>query len=261
MTPNENEKLTLKTFSEIAKKKLPNIPIKKLGITKKGHGFIKLPNKAKCDEAYQCLKDSYNVTSENKQQREFLPKITISDIDSSNYSNKNKQELLSAICNKNPQIKSCIDNGKTFEVIFITHDKSKDFSRAVVKLDPDILQVIRQLKYKIYIDFGVCRVSDRFFINQCYRCQKFGHRNDNCQMKTADQHVCRYCSANHASTKCPHKQAGKVENFKCAKCNGNHSSTDTTCPILQKQVDFILKRTKGMEDYPKNSIPPHAIVT
>ena len=258
MIPNENQKLDLKTFSEIAKSKLPDIPIKKLGITSKGHGFIKLPDKSICDKALNKLKDEYNVTAKKTEQREFLPKITVYDINSDDYSNNNKDDLKTAILNKNPAIKTTVDEGNLFEVLFIVPEKSKNVSKAVIKLDPKILQVIKDSKYKIYIDYGSCRVSDRFFAKQCYNCQKFGHRSENC---SADKPTCRFCAAKHKSSSCTVRTSKNKSNLKCANCSGNHCTSDISCPVLRKQVDYVIARTKGMENFPKNLIPPYAIAT
>ena len=217
--------------------------------------------KSTCDEALNCLKDNYNVSSKEVSQREFLPKITIYDISSEEYSNEKKDELKTAILNKNPTIKALVDDRKEFDVLFLLKDKGKSTSRAVVKLHPDILKAIQKSKYKIYIDFNLCRVSDRFFIKQCYRCQKFGHHSAECQLKTDDKHICRYCANNHKSVTCNFRQNRKSEHLKCSNCGGNHSTTDASCPILQRQVNAIMSRTKGMENHPKNLVRPHAIVT
>lgn len=262
MTPKENEELTLQSFAQIARKKLPNIPIQRLGVTKTGQGYIKLPSKSDCDEAVKKLEESYNVRAEDVERRNLLPKITIQDLDGSHFSNSNKDELKTAILNKNPLIKSLVDGGKQFDVLFIVPDKIKKTSKAVVKLDPEILKVIKQQKYRLFVEFGSCRVSDRFFINQCYRCQKFGHRSATCPLTASNIHICRYCSSCHESSTCKlRKERNNKENLKCCNCNGNHSTTDVSCPSLQRQVNSLLARTKGMEDVPKNSIPPHAIVT
>ena len=200
--PKDNEEFTLQSFSDVARKNLPTIPIKKLGITKQGHGYIKVPDKEVCDKALNTLKTNYNVVAKNQSQREFLPKITISDLNSEDYTNDNKDALKEAILSKNPAIKSCVDDKKDFNILFVSQDKRTNTSKAVVKLHPDILRVIKLSKYKIYIDFSTCRVSDRFFLKQCYRCQKFGHRNEDCSMKVDNKHVCRFCSANHESSTC-----------------------------------------------------------
>ena len=259
--PKENEKLTKESMCEIARRNLNNIPIKKVGITKQGHGFIKVPNKQNCDDVLTTLKSNYNAVAKSGDIREFLPKITISDINTADYSNKNKEDLKSAILNKNPTIKACVDEDKSFEILFLTQDKSNNSSKAIVRIHPDILSAIKHLRYRIYLDFATCRVNDRFFVKQCYRCQKFGHRNDDCPLKQYKKHVCRYCSDDHDSSTCSLRRSKSCNNLKCANCSGAHSTTDASCTVLQKQLQYIISRTKGLEDFPKNSIPRHAIVT
>ena len=261
LIPGDQEKLTMAQVCDIAKKKLPNIPIKRLGVTKDGHGFVNVPDKDNCDKALTNLQKDYNVKAKTSEFRDFLPQITITDINGDDYNNDNKAELKTAIINKNPTIKSCTDDKKQFDILFLTENKSNNTIKAVCRIHPDILKAIKHLRYRIFIDFGICRVNDRFFLKQCYRCQKFGHRSEECPMKQSNKYVCRFCSTNHESSTCPVKQSNNKENFKCANCRGNHSSTDNSCPALQKQANYIISRTKGLEDYPKNSIPRHAIVT
>ena len=130
---------------------------------------------------------------------------------------------------------------------------------AVVKVDKLVYDEIRVLKYQLYVDFHRCRVRDRFYLAQCYQCQKFGHMKDNCPMKDTNAQVCMYCTGNHISKSCPHK--GDVQRYKCANCGQNHSSTYFKCPFVQKQVDSLLSRTQGLEHMSKNDIRPHAIKT
>ena len=261
LIPGDKEKLSMEKFCDIAKKNLPNIPIKNIGITKKGHGFVNLPDKENCEKVISSLQKEYNVVAKTNDQRSFMPKITISDINGDDYSNSNKEELKTAIMNKNPTIKSCIEEDKQFDILFLTEDKVNKTAKAVCRVHPDILNAVKNLRYKIYVDFGTCRVNDRFYLKQCYRCQKFGHRNNDCPLKQANKYVCRYCSSDHQSSSCPHKLSKTKENFKCANCNGQHNTTDTSCPVLQKRVDYIISKTLGFENFSKNSMNRHAIVT
>lgn len=63
---------------------------------------------------------------------------------------------------------------------------------------------------------------------QCMRCLDFGHTKNNCNHKIA----CIYCSKNHYSATCPHKN----EPFKCYHCQGNHRADLRTveCPYYKK---------------------------
>ena len=112
----------MRSFCEVAKASLPKVPIKGLGITKEDHGFIKIPDKAASEEMVNKLSKDFTTIAKTFSQREFLPKITISDISSEYYSNSSKDELKSAILDKNSEIKTCVEDKKQFEVLFLTKD-------------------------------------------------------------------------------------------------------------------------------------------
>lgn len=152
------------SVSEITRKH--EVPIKKIGVTKDGNGYIKLPTKLNCDDALNKFKPNFDVESQTRQQREFLPKVTVFGLDEK-YSDDNKNDLKTDIVNKNPLVKACIENGNTFDVLFVTKDKSSNLKKALIKIHPEILRVIKKLNYRLYIDCRVCRVSDRYFLNQC----------------------------------------------------------------------------------------------
>ena len=78
-------------------------------------------------------------------------------------------------------------------------------------------------------------------------------------MTDTSGNVCKYCTGNHTSTSCPHK--GTIQEYKCANCGKNHSSTYMKCSVVQKQLDSLLQRTKGMEGRSKNDVHPYSIVT
>jgi hypothetical protein len=255
-----NEPLTQKSFADKVKCNLRTVPIKNLKIAKDGCGIIEFPDQTSRDDGLAKLKEDFNVQPNNKPQRFLLPKITISGIESSDYKASDVLKLQDAICDKNPSIKQLIEQGGTFEILFIKEDwQKKNFSVAVAKISKEIYSEIRRLKYQLYIDFIRCRVSDRFHLPQCYGCQKFGHTSNNCQIKSNDLLVCRYCAKNHQSKSCPHK--GHVDMYKCANCGLNHTSTYIKCPVVQNQLQSLLNRTQGVECLSKNDIRPHVLVT
>ena len=158
--------------------------------------------------------------------------MTIRDLVTNDYSDTDTTKLKKSICDKNSVIQDMVEKGKFFEVLFIKKDMRRDgFSIAVIKVDEEIQKIIQSMKYQIYVDFSRCRVSDRFHITQCYKCQKFGHVKGNC---TFQRDVCRYCSKSHDWKNCPHN--GNIEQYKCGNCGLNHSSTYAGCTVLQNQV-------------------------
>ena len=151
-------------------------------------------------------------------------------------------------------------------------------NQAVVKVDPEILNVLNNLKKTrktnavIFIQNSACRFYNRFHILQCYQCQSFGHRkgSPSCPLASTNINTCLYCSKNHQSKECNLKK--QPDKFKCANCTrfsnpddeSNsliHTTTDQSCPMFQKQMDYILKNTRGIGNSPKNEFARHVFIT
>ena len=286
ITPDKNSV----TFADKLKNSLKSIPVKKVNKTTDGREIFNFPSKQVRDKALECLKD-FNPIAEDRNERHITPKITIFGLNSIDYhnspltaeeDNKNEQQkeegknkLLAAIKDKNPHIKDLIDKGKCFEVLFIKNDPLKEGeSRAVVKVDVEILGKIRQNKYRIFVDFSSCRVSDRVHIVQCYKCQRYGHTKDSkfCELFKSEVEVCMYCSGNHKSSQCGVKASKESTSFKCSNCihanksninnfDTSHSTTSDKCQVRQRQINKVISRTIGFESAPKNYLRANAIVT
>ena len=54
--------------------------------------------------------------------------------------------------------------------------KTKDgFKYAVLKMSPDIRDSIERMGGHVYVGLNRCAAYDRFWVTQCYHCQRFGH--------------------------------------------------------------------------------------
>ncbi|CAF1073956.1 unnamed protein product [Brachionus calyciflorus] len=91
--------------------------------------------------------------------------------------------------------------------------------------------------------FSRIRVTPwRFGINpeQCFKCLKFGHKQDKCQEK---EETCLRCGKkNHNYKQCKITDQSK---FKCINCGGNHAAVSKSCPVLNEAVK---NKTKELED-------------
>ena len=254
---DDEENLTEQTFADKVKSNLSSVPITSLKVMKDGHGIINFPDKSSRDVGLSNLTKDFKAEPNNRPARMLLPKVSIFGIQSSDYKSTDHDKLKKAICDKNPSLKSLIESGKVFDILFIKEDwKRNGVSFAAVKVDKEIYTAIQELKKQIYIDFSRCYVRDRVRVTQCYRCQQFGHVSSNC---ASSSQACRYCSGCHSAKDCPFKSnPGK---YKCANCKLNHTSTFTKCSIMQSQVDALVKRTQGMEALSKNDLRPSDIIT
>ena len=273
ISPNESNDMSPTTWSSIASKKLSNVQINKLSVTKNGKCYIKFPDKENQEKAIKTLKDEFKVTSETKVTG-LTPKITLCDLDADLYSTKDQEQLKNDILSKNPKIHNYVKDGKTFEILFIQETQSTN--RAIIKVDPEILNYLSNLKEVrktnavIFVQNSVCRYFNRFHILQCYQCQTFGHRRgaSSCPLSSTNRNTCLYCSGNHPSKECNFKK--QPDHFKCANCtrfqgddtqNTCHTTTDHACPFYQKQIEHVLKTTRGISKMSKNDFPKHVFTT
>ena len=260
VTTGDKTKFTQQTFAEKVKSSLSTVPVQSLKVNKEGCGIITFPDNSTRDDGLSILSKEFKTEANDRPQRMLLPSLTLVDIKSSDYKSTDAEKLLKAISSKNPEINSLIVKGKVFKVLFIKEDpKRSNSSFAVLRVDPEIYHVIRSLGFRLYIDFSRCRVNERFFCKQCYNCQKFRHQTNECQLKSQEKQICRYCSEDHDGRTCPHKS--DINKYKCGNCQGNHSSTYRQCPVLLNEVNNLIQRTQGMENFSKNDIRPHAIIT
>ena len=82
---------------------------------------------------------------------------------------------------------------------------------------------------KIGIIFKVEKFGTTPSIQQCFKCQGFGHKGQNCTKKPK----CVVCGGAHSHKNCPNKEK---RNPKCAKCSGPHVANYKGCPAYKDQA-------------------------
>ena len=277
---NEDENETengdeTKTFSEenwttIVKNninpKLTNVQVSKVLRSKEGKGVLFFPTKESRDTAAATLKDTYTLESQDRKVKTLYPKIKISWISKDCFTVLDKTTIKDYIFQKNPTIKDLVEKEKkVFEIIFINDEKDQNYAYAVVKVDTKIKEAINSQGNKIYIGLSSCKVTDRYHLIQCYKCQEFGHvkGSTNCNLYNMEKEVCLYCAADHKSKTCPVKKDG-IKAFKCHNCLSSkdvkikskytgHTTTSFHCPILQIALKNTMNRTMGTSYKPNLS--------
>ena len=124
--------------------------------------------------------------------------------------------------------------------------KIKNYTRgeckiAVLKMTPEVRKVFKEGGDYAYIDLSRCRIYDRFWVTQCFHCQKFGHIFSSCPKKD-DPPVCGYCSGSHNGKSCTNKDIPRCSN--CASYGDtNHFAFSPSCPKFELQKQHVIENT------------------
>ena len=249
--------------------KLKNIPISKSVHSKAGKGILFFPDANSRNLAATNLKDTYELETQDREKKTIYPKLKISWISKHSFNKLDKTTLKDSILEKNSSINQLVkEENKLLDVLFIGEERDKAYNYAVIKVDPKVKEAIESKGNKIFIGMASCKVSERYHLLQCYRCQRFGHKreSDRCCLHNTNTEICMYCSANHASRTCPFK-SNKTE-LKCNNCfisenpqiktnYVGHTTNSNECPVLQNALKETMNRTLGTTyrvGVPKNLI-------
>ena len=222
--------------------------------------------KEKGRKALEKHPDVLNKSMTFADAKKMFPKITVTNVpnylvadilsennlDVPTKRDKLKRRMEALFMEKNEQVQDLVANhGRTFTIIYV--NPGENFTSVGIKVSPDIRYHLIEARW-IYIGNTRCKVTDRFDLKQCYKCQKFGHKSDQCR---EPQTICKYCSASHPTRTCPHKH--DREQHRCINCSHSsneqfkalchtHHSAAESCPIIMMETENLRKKT----EYSKN---------
>ena len=191
------------SWATVVKKKvadnLKKVPVHKAVLNKKGQGCIFLHSEKNKDEVMISLEKDFKVTPGKPfVLKKLLPKIKIHNLDSLKFDHN--EDMKKAILEKNIELRTCLKNSEKslFELLFIAKNQNGTPNYAIVKVTPDIRNLILTTG-KIFIEMSSHRVSDHFHVEQCYKCQGYGHRSASklCPLYNSDESICLYCAGKH----------------------------------------------------------------
>ena len=100
-----------------------------------------------------------------------------------------------AILEKNIELRTCLENSQKsfFELLFIAKNQNGTLNYAIVKVTIDVRNLILTTG-KMFIKMSSHRVSDHFHVEQCYKCQGYGHRSASklCPLYNSNESICLY---------------------------------------------------------------------
>ena len=199
-----------------------------------------------------------------RNPKQLVPKVTVMGIndvlfDKCDKNNKDEMKdiLIKDIIDRNSYIKTLIDSTESNFLNVVMIQKVMPYPNVVsytaaLKMSSPVRRAIYENGDRLYISLNRCKVTDRFYVKQCYHCQKHGHITDDCpDLKQNKPSTCLYCSGEHRSKNCPDKN-----NLCCSNCikssnpaivNGAraHSASSLKCPVLQAHVKNIQGKTEN----------------
>ena len=220
-------------------KALKEIPVSSCRKTKSGNLVVKFPNEKSKNDASSAIGSHLGQNHEMKvtEPKKMMPKMTVPDISLT----MKDDEIVSSISLKNPNIRKLVEEGLTLSLIFAkVNGNSKT---AVLRMSPEIRSEIVNSGSYVYVGLNRCKSYDRFWVNQCYHCQGFGHKACDCPKKDQDP-VCSFCAQHHESKACSNKDSPK-----CINCMSNdsspmdHYSSSSNCPSMKAQRKKIIENT------------------
>ena len=175
------------------------------------------------------------------EPKKMLPKMTITGIPTSFPEN----DIIAGITEKNKHIAELVGKGCMLTLCLTKVRGDSDTRCAVVKMSPEIRNSIDKAGGYVYVGLSRCRAHDRFWVTQCYHCQKFGHLASGCP-RTALPPVCTFCAGTHDSRRCENKTSPS-----CANCSSlaeppesvSHYSSSRDCPVMASQRRRVIENT------------------
>ena len=159
-----------------------------------------------------------------------------------------EDEIVSAICEKDEQLKQLIESGKTLELAKCCHIKNStgdiQYKKVAIKCSPEISSnIMNRNGGYIFVGLCKCKVYNRYFVPQLFHCYQYNHFSNNFPNKSKPA-KCGKCAGQLKTVNC------RSTLLKCINClkakvssSEAHAANSRICPILIKERSEIQKRT------------------
>ena len=244
---DQGNRVNSKAVRKIADKE--GIPVDSVVETESGEMFVNAPDADSRDRIGQLLEESHSANLVVKLKSK-LPSIevmgvTAKDVQNDDNDDLTTEELEQSILRQNKSIAQLVERGSELKVVFIRKPPPrKVYYTVVIRVSPDIRDLINKMKNKIYMGVSVHNINDRFYVRRCNRCQGLGHYEDKCA--PSNKLVCGYCAKQHKSDDCPDK--GKDhKHHACINCSAEnldckgHPAFWRNCPAYKLAQKKMMK--------------------
>ena len=244
---SDDGKFTTTTWSDVVRnsisEKLKDVQVSSTTVNRQGQGCIFLPSEKACADAKKALDSDFKLTATPKNGNKLWPKLKIHNVPA----DCTKELLQSMIVSKNPGVSHALSSNEHAKLSVIFVEKKHNF--AVLKVTPDVREEIMK-SASIFVGMSSLFVTDHFYIERCFACQRFGHKqeSEDCPAKGSNE-VCMFCAGSHKTSDCRKKTSKLCAN--CARSSSHaykinakfHISSSNLCPVYQKEVEKLKMKT------------------
>ena len=239
--PSAESKVEAETAARNALSAVPVVNFKRGGSDAL---VLELPNSGCKSDAKRALEECFPATSDFvvSVPRKMMPKMTLVGIPG----DVDDEQLIDLIKNKNKKVSEIITNGGgSLSLVFsrTRQNERGEYKIAVLKMSPDIRNAFLEAGGYAYLQYSRCRIYDRFWVTQCFHCQKFGHIAASCP-NNGDSPICGFCSGSHNGRNCTNKDSPCCTNcVSSSSGNTNHFASSEICPKFKLQHDRVIENT------------------
>ena len=162
-----------------------SIPVDNIRKTNTGSLVAKFPTAEAKSEASDLMNSCFENNNDFvvSQPKKILPKMTLTGIPSS----FPEGEIIDGILSKNKKIKNLCDERLHLSLLFVKQKDQSEHKVAVLEMAPEIRKAVNATGGYVYLGLSRCRAYDRFWVTQCFHCQRFGHNTIILPRKTKPQ--------------------------------------------------------------------------
>ena len=92
-----------------------------------------------------------------------------------------KVELKERIRDQNPDMKTLIDDGENFTILFMKPPTGVySHYQIIARVSPKIRDAIKSNWNRLYVGMEAIKVYNRFYVKRCNKCNQFGHYVKDC---------------------------------------------------------------------------------
>ena len=216
---------------------------------KNGNIVMKFESNSKLIEAKKKLDESKEEWFEPMVGTKLNPKIRICNVPKQ----ENTAEAIAVMLCKNSWLNNAFGKDEEleqeFKMVAVEEDRTRNVKHYIIKCSPRIRNLLHKNRDEIFTEFVKCNIKDKYHVWQCYRCQGFGHKqNDNkgkpcelpkaCPKCTSSDHDLKDCTDNAVVCCVNCKNAG-ISDPEALK----HRANSFKCPKFKDEITKIINKT------------------